>query len=108
MPESREAVTSVQIEIYGASDDLIEIDGGIREEFSPGRDDEALLAFSDGTVLRIAYTNDGLWRISPITHGTATYSIVQATDVDDDYTDRAVLAGDIKWVVLGSQVAMSK
>lgn len=99
------------ITVYGSSDDLIEIEGDIREEFYAidiGQSDEGgLLAFSDGTVLRIAYTDDGVWRITPVHTGLCTFNIVQAVSADDDnYSDRATLSGEtISWVVLGSKIA---
>ena len=92
---------------YGASDDLIEIEGDIREEFNPSEDD-GILAFSDGTILRVSYDNDGMWRIAPIAVGSAVYEMVQGTDPDNDYSDHAWLTGDIEWVVFGSQYAKVK
>lgn len=101
-----------KVEICGASDDLIEIDGDISEEFNPPYEsddgDMGLLAFSDGTVLNVVYGNEGIWRLSPVHHGTAVYEITQGTDAHDDYTDRVTLTGDIEWVVLGSQMAKAK
>lgn len=103
-----------KVEIYGASDDLIEVEGDIREEFNAlghewcGDGDGGLLAFSDGTILSIAYTNDGFWRIAPIASGSATYEVTQATDENDDYSDRASLTGDIEWVVYGAGYAKAK
>lgn len=96
--------------IYGASDDLIEVEGSISEEFNPPDDDEpTLLAFSDGTLLQIQYGKGGaFWRISPLIYGTAKYSKTEATDEDGDYSDRATLEGDFKWVVCGSQYARAK
>lgn len=99
----------MSITIYGASDDLIEIEGGIREEFSyVGDGDADLLAFSDGTILRVAYTAAGVWRISPVVRGTSELSIEQATEDDDpNYSDRATLSGAVvSWVVQG--VAFAK
>lgn len=50
--------------VYGASDDLVEIDGDISEEFSSFDDDRGvLLVFSDKTKLRATYGNEGIWRI---------------------------------------------
>jgi hypothetical protein len=95
----------MQITIYGASDDLIEIEGDIREEFSlDNMDDNGdLLAFSDGTVLRIAYKSSGVWRITKVFEGTATIEINQAPEADEDnYSDRATVTGDpLVWVVHG-------
>jgi hypothetical protein len=99
----------MSITVYGASDDLIEIDGDIREEFPYAGDDHAgdILAFSDGTVLRIAFDLDrsGNWRITPLAHGSAKLTIAQTVEEDD--TDRADLDGDIKWVVHGTGMAKS-
>ncbi len=94
------------VTVYGSSDDLIEIDGDVREEFGvPSYNDPtALLAFSDGTVLRITYTADGFWRITPVVVASE-YELRQATDEDTDYSDRATLRGDITWVVLGTEIA---
>lgn len=94
-----------KVTIYGASDDLIEVEGDVEEEFNPPPDEATgILAFSDGTVLRVEYTNDGIWRVTPLFKGTATISIVQAASEDDDnYSDRATLEGDVRWVVFGSE-----
>ena len=81
---------SNQVTIYGASDDLIEIEGVLREEFAYN-DGEHYIATSDGSLLGIRY--DGCWRITPMAIGPDTeYSIVQAVGEDDDnYSDRATL-----------------
>jgi len=96
------------VSVYGASDDLIEVDGDIREEFGwyPSDDDKpALLAFSDGTVLRIVFGEAGIWRITPAARGTATLTVEQAAEDDDSGTDKATLDGDVRWVVLGTDLA---
>jgi hypothetical protein len=104
----------VSITIYGASDDLIEVDGDIREEFTYQGDDHPnsgvgdLLAFSDGTILRIIFTRSGVWRISPVMRGTADLSIDQAPEGDEsNYTDVATLSGAV-WVVQGIDYATVK
>lgn len=91
-----------QIIITGASDDLIEIEGTIREEFSYSENSDGdLLAFSDGTILRVRYTDAGVWRITPVVNGTSPLAIEQAPEDDEsNYSDQAVLAG-AKWVVHG-------
>lgn len=100
-----------KVKVYGASDDLIEVDGAISEEFSypAGDDDEGcLLAFSDGTVLRVCYATDGAWRITPVVRGSAEYRKVfePANGDDDKYSDEVELEGDaLSWVVLGSKIA---
>lgn len=89
--------------VTGASDDLIEIDGCIREEFNLHDDENGdLLVFSDGTVLRIHYSAQGIWRISVVWKGTATVTIEQAPENDEDnYSDRATFDQDVAWVVHG-------
>jgi len=101
--------------IYGASDDLIELDGAVCEEFpyEGNRHDHDttigdLIAFSDGTVIRIAFDGDnrGNWRITPIHRGTATLTVTQVADNDEGSTDRAVLdpgpdGPPIRWAVHG-------
>lgn len=91
------------LKIYGASDDLIEIEGDIREEFGPP-DGPVLLGFSDGTVLQVQYGAGGnaFWRITPIIYGSASYSKTEATDEDERYSDVVTLDGDIKWVMLST------
>ena len=93
----------MSVTIYGASDDLIEVEGdSFDAEFSPSGD-AAYLAFSDGTVLDIRYT--GFWRIALLVAGSAEFSVPQGTDLDTDYSDRAVLTGDVRWVMCGAGFA---
>src|SRR5678815_754231 len=95
------------VTVYGASDDLIEVDGALREEFNPHeRDKGDYLAFSDGTVLSVLYAKDGCWRINRLVNGSATYEKADATGADsDNYSDRVTLTGDaLTWVVFGSEL----
>ncbi|MGH7486840.1 MAG: hypothetical protein ACREMY_14750 [bacterium] len=97
------------ITVYGASDDLIEVDGDISEEFYAIDSDEGdLLAFSDGTVLKIAYSTSGVWRITPVVT-IGHVSITQAPEDDEDnYSDRATLTGPVKWVVHGKKIGRAR
>lgn len=100
----------MSIKIYGASDDLIEIEGDINEEFNWIADDDEtrLLAFSDGTLLRVMYDRDGIWRLNKVASGTAEFLKVEG-DVEKDTPDEVTLSGvEIKWVVLGEQSAIQK
>lgn len=95
------------ITVYGASDDLVEIDGDIREEFACvdiGDEGGRHLGFSDGTVLHIDYTG-GCWRIRREIKGTAKYKRRPAVGPDDDnFSDRVELRDDkpMQWVVFGA------
>lgn len=100
------------IRIYGASDDLIEVEGDISEEF-PYYDGDALLAFSDGTLLSVRYDSFGIWRITPITKGRSRLThIICSSDgfEDDDYSDQVHLFDEeldepITWVLYGIDLA---
>lgn len=96
----------MKITITGASDDLIEVGGDIQEEFNyySRDDDSALIATSDGTLLRVNYDRDGIWRIAPLVYGTARQSKVEGS-VGLDTNDVVTLEGDIKWVVFGKEWA---
>jgi hypothetical protein len=89
----------VSITIYGASDDLIEIEGDIRAEFSATGDGD-YVALSNGCIFRIAY--DGVWRI---THAVLRKGVewrkVEATHEDDDnYSDRVTVEDGVTWVTV--------
>lgn len=93
-------VAKSTVTVRGYSDDLIGIGGDLTEEFDyRGRRGEGaaegdLLAFPDGTVLRIAYTRAGIWRITPVHRGHGILTINQATEDEDEpggYSDTATI-----------------
>jgi hypothetical protein len=91
----------MSVTVYGSSDDLIEVVGDLREEFPwyPA-DGDAFLGFSNGVVLRV--TLGDVWRITPVA-GAAYVLVEQCPENDEDnYTDRALVSGDVAWVVCGS------
>ncbi len=93
-----------KITITGYSDDNIEIDGDISEEwpfYAKKGDDSRLIAVSDGTLLRINYDDDGIWRIDPIIYGSAAFSKVDGSVTDDTF-DVVTLEGNILWVALAT------
>lgn len=47
--------------LYGASDDLIELDGDLSEEINPTDDDWTPLTFSDGTMTGNSNTSLIFW-----------------------------------------------
>lgn len=83
------------IEVYGYSDDLIEIEGAVQEEFEHYEEGPGYITFDDGTVLAVAFDPDstGQWRISVHTAGTGQVTIAPPTGGEDDYTDRATVTG---------------
>jgi len=84
-----------RIEIYGASDDLIEIaPSGEHGTECNGGDSPRYLFFVDGTVLTVLYT-EGVWRIKRVKVGTAEYEHIPGKSPDDDrYSDTVWLSGD--------------
>ena len=72
--------------VYGSSDDLVELDGAIRDEISC-YDAEVRLTFDTGTRLRIEYDADGIWRITDATKTGPAPTIVRCED-RDGFTDR--------------------
>jgi hypothetical protein len=99
-----------KIVLYGASDDLIEIESTSfpHEEFSVWPDNPTssiILAVSDGTILRVRYDEDGIWRFTPSVLGSASVDIIPGVD-DRFHSDRVTLTGDnLRWVVLASDIA---
>lgn len=97
----------MKLEIRGYSDDIIDISGDIEEEFYHTDDGDFFVVVSDGTVLRIAYDANGMWRIYVISKGDDTVlDHHQGTDEDDDYSDIVTLTGesDIEWVIGGKGI----
>lgn len=92
------------IEVYGASDDLIEVEGDIREEFNALEDDDpTVLAFSNGVVVSVEYDRHGIWRIRPLANGSRVTITIAPTDNDENYSDRATINEEVSWVVRGRE-----
>ena len=60
---------SYTTKIYGASDDLIEVEGCKEGDELGGGDAKKFLGFSNGTVLSIHYDDRGVWSINVVTEG---------------------------------------
>ena len=94
--------------VYGASDDLVEIEGDIREEFNwipDDQNDSAYVALSDGTVIEVRYDSNGVWRLNQVAVGTSTFRHVPADG--ESYSDRVALegGGTIRWALFGGHFA---
>lgn len=86
--------------VYGCSDDLIELDGAIREEFA-AYDCVSRLTFDNGAVLTVTYGGEGIWRVE--TNGHPSASVLRCEDregfTDPDgpiYSDLASVYGATK------------
>lgn len=107
--------------IYGSSDDLLEVTGDIREEFSHIDQDGRYVACSNGVVVKVTAgtDDDAAWIIRPIhdPHRLVTIEHARGEDADHDadgcpgYSDKAVIAeppGGILWVVVGGPDSYQK
>ncbi len=91
-----------KLTISGASDDLIEIEGDIRDEYYANCEGTNYLAFSDGTCLKLTYESGGCWRIYILSMNAKIIEHFIATDPDGtEPNDRLTIEGDIKWLVCG-------
>lgn len=86
--------------VTGASDDLIELDGDISEEFARFDSEGDYLAFSDGTVLKAVYDENGIWRFNLIYKGNLYLEKIEGV-VSDDTNDIVKFADGILWCVCG-------
>lgn len=89
--------------VSGHSDDLIEIDGDLSEEFPYDEDEDNFVAFSNGIVLKIAYKGDhwSVWVVAnPLKHRV---DIEQGSEESDwaAYSDRASFDAPASWVLHG-------
>lgn len=85
--------------IWGASDDLVEIDGDVRGE-EGSFDTDTLLVCSDGSILSIEYGKLGVWKITIIRQGDLYERLEVCDDPDADvYSDIAHFKDNMKWVI---------
>jgi hypothetical protein len=95
------------IEIFGASDDLIEIEGDFEEELNVYPDDdekEYFLAVSDGTLLKVVY--DGNWNFLLREKGTLFERIEEPEG--EEYSQKVFFNSGIKWVAYTVDVVRDK
>lgn len=91
-------------QIYGVSDDLIEVDGDVRGEsnyYCGNSEHGSLLICSDGTVLEIRYgkAEMAIWGIQVIQKGTLFDSFDICTDESAArYSDTVYFKDGLKWV----------
>lgn len=95
--------------IYGASDDLIEIDGQISDEVDAYSSSDEPIKFktSEGTKGTIQY--NGEWKITIKEQGPDFVRVVESVGDDNthteentndvpSYSDVLILSGDLEWV----------
>ena len=90
----------MKVKIYGRSDDCIEVDGDIHDEYS-AYDGWKWLHFGDGTVVKIGYAMEDApkgkgWHIEVVAKGTAVATALPPEMEDDEhYTDVLQIEGDL-------------
>ncbi len=86
--------------VYGASDDLVEIEGSIYKEDEIGcYESDVRIRFLDGTVIRVGYPKNGLavWWIEVEKQGTAVQKLTICEDEDARiYSDVFEIDSEIK------------
>lgn len=86
--------------IYGASDDLVEIEGSAYKEDEIGcYEHDVRIRFLDGTVIRVGYPKDGIavWWIDVEKKGTAEQRLTVCEDEDARiYSDVFEIDSEIK------------
>lgn len=101
----------MKTKIYGASDDLIEIDGEISDEHNQ-IDFSGKVICSDGTEAKLEYNDDGIWKFSLIEMGNKYLDLIESKGDDvphthefarglSSYSDVLVLDDGIEWVKIG-------
>lgn len=85
--------------VYGASDDLVEIEGSRYPEKEIGcYDANVRLWFSDGAVILVGYPKKGLavWWVKVEEKGTAAYTLIVCEDEESDlYSDVFEIEADV-------------
>jgi len=98
------------ITIYGASDDCLEIEGDLREEFTIDCEAVSYLGCSDGTLIKVTYDTGGQWILRCVRYGADAIierKNAQGSDAKDrkdgspGYSDVIYLKHHIDWIVFG-------
>ncbi|MFL0197795.1 hypothetical protein ACJDU8_19820 [Clostridium sp. WILCCON 0269] len=89
--------------VTGASDDLIEIGGELEEEFNAYDCNDGTMAFSDGTLLRVDYSKDGIWKFNPIYKGSLFVRVIQGS-ISEDTNDEAYFDSGLKWCAFSTEM----
>lgn len=87
------------IHLFGASDDLIEIEGSLDGEINIPRGDFFVITFSNGAAIQVDYSilRPGLWTLRPIYMpvGTSYKTLFEAEFADDvQYSDIAEITSE--------------
>ena len=87
--------------VYGASDDLVEVDGDVKGEVSCYDEEKGILViFSDGSILQVKYgkADMGIWGVTLISAGNLFERIDPCMDENaNPSSDVAHFKDGLKW-----------
>lgn len=92
------------LRIYGISDDLIEVEGDLREEFNP-KGNAGYLACSNGLLFSWHYDFDGNWRFTYYS-GPKEHLQIHDIDPNEGYSEVIDISEPMAWVALLSSLVM--
>lgn len=94
--------------LTGCSDDLIELNGDLYDEFGASYSDpRGVIGFSDGTLIKYEYDDDGIWRFKPVIKGPL-FDHIEQGDVEKDTFDVVHFKDGLKWAVMGIEEHMTR
>lgn len=86
------------LEIYGASDDLIEFDGCIYDEIGC-YDSSCKILIPDGTKFEIFYNENGLWEIKNYIKGNLYEAEITPPNIEEDKTGKIIINGTPEYII---------
>lgn len=100
------------IKVYGASDDLICVEGeSINDEFyviDTSENEPVYLAFGDGTFLKCYYNSEAIWKIDVLQKGTSFISKDDCVaEGEKRYSDFVFVGENVKRVLFGRELLRS-
>lgn len=85
------------VEIYGHSDDCLEVAGDINEEYNCFDEEKMYLGFSNGVVLSVNYNDDGQWVFSVVKNPHNIEVEIKPECDKNDYTQLVIMKDVIFW-----------
>lgn len=92
------------LEVTGFSDDGIILEGDLIEQFDRYDSKGDYLAFSDGTLLKALYDENGIWRFTVCFKGPLFSEKIEG-DVETDTNDKIRFIPGVKWCICGKDIA---
>ncbi|MGE4274081.1 MAG: hypothetical protein AB7E31_14665 [Desulfitobacterium sp.] len=92
--------------VSGHSHDGIMVEGDLVEEFDAVKCDDGLLAFSDGTILKVEYDEYGLWRFKVLYKGDL-YNYKVEGDLGNDADDEVHFNDGVIWVAFSKNMQLA-